>query len=161
MAANRVIGRNGKVPWYLPEDLQRFRALTLNHTVIVGRKTWEFDLEQRLLPQRTMIVVSRSLSPGDCLSSGVRVVSSLLAALREVTPTQQAFIIGGASIYTQALPLADRLELTLLDHPVDGDTYFPEYEALIPTELQLVHVDLRSGYRFLSYRRNGAVVTAG
>ncbi len=156
MAANRVIGHNGKLPWHLPEDLQRFRALTLNQAVIMGRKTWEFDLEKRLLPQRTMIVVSRSLpdlvrSPTS--SPDVLVVPSISAALSAVPAHQQAFIIGGAAIYAQTLALADRLELTQLDQPMEGDTLFPEYEALVSQDFELIQVVPRSGYRFLTYQR--------
>ncbi len=159
MAANRVIGRDGKLPWHLPEDLQRFRRLTLTHAVIMGRKTWEFDLEKRILPQRTMIVVSQTLAPGN--RQGAIVVPSIAAAFAAVPPTQSAFVIGGASLYAQTLSIADRVELTILDDPVAGDVVFPVDPATLATLFPQQQVIARSGYRFVSYYRSTPVYTEG
>ncbi|NDY95911.1 type 3 dihydrofolate reductase [Wenzhouxiangella limi] len=120
MARGRVIGRDGTMPWHLPADLRHFKRITLGHPVIMGRRT--FESIGRPLPGRTNLVISRSrpqLPPGVCL------VGSLEAALAEVAEEHPAMVIGGGQIYAAALPLAERLELTLIDAEVDGDTWFP------------------------------------
>lgn len=129
MAQNRVIGRNNQLPWYLPEDLKYFKRITLGKPVIMGRKT--FDSIGKPLPGRTNIVVTRNR---DWSFEGVRIVDSLEAA-RElcenqaiVDGTEEAMIIGGAEIYRQAMPLADRLYLTEVHADVEGDATFPEFD---------------------------------
>jgi len=129
MAQNRVIGRNNQLPWYLPEDLKYFKRITLGKPVIMGRKT--FDSIGKPLPGRTNIVVTRNR---DWSFEGVRTVDSLEAA-RElcenqaiVDGTEEAMIIGGAEIYRQAMPLADRLYLTEVHADVEGDATFPEFD---------------------------------
>jgi dihydrofolate reductase len=116
VAANGVIGRGGQLPWHLPDDLRHFKQLTLNHTVIMGRRT--FESIGRPLPQRRSIVVSRSLSRAQ-----VEVVRTLDEAIR--LGGDAAFVIGGAMLYAEALPRANILHLTELDDPVEGDTLFP------------------------------------
>jgi len=129
MAQNRVIGRNNQLPWYLPEDLKYFKRITLGKPVIMGRKT--FDSIGKPLPGRTNIVVTRNR---DWSFEGVRTVDSLEAAweLCEnqaiVDGTEEAMIIGGAEIYRQAMPLADRLYLTEVHADVEGDATFPEFD---------------------------------
>jgi len=129
MAQNRVIGRNNQLPWYLPEDLKYFKRITLGKPVIMGRKT--FDSIGKPLPGRTNIVVTRNR---DWSFEGVRTLDSLEAA-RElcenqaiVDGTEEAMIIGGAEIYRQAMPLADRLYLTEVHADVEGDATFPEFD---------------------------------
>jgi len=129
MAQNRVIGRNNQLPWYLPEDLKYFKRITLGKPVIMGRKT--FDSIGKPLPGRTNIVVTRNR---DWSFEGVRTVDSLEAA-RELCEnqaimdgTEEAMIIGGAEIYRQAMPLADRLYLTEVHADVEGDATFPEFD---------------------------------
>ena len=129
MAQNRVIGRNNQLPWYLPEDLKYFKRITLGKPVIMGRKT--FDSIGKPLPGRTNIVVTRNR---DWSFEGVRIVDSLEAA-RELCEnqaimdgTEEAMIIGGAEIYRQAMPLADRLYLTEVHADVEGDATFPEFD---------------------------------
>ncbi|MFW5815636.1 MAG: dihydrofolate reductase [Wenzhouxiangella sp.] len=120
MAHGGVIGRDGTMPWHLPADLRHFKRITLGHPVIMGRRT--FESIGRALPGRTNVVISRSrprLPPAVCL------VDSLEAALSEVAESPAAMVIGGGQIYAAALPLAERLELTLIDAQVDGDTWFP------------------------------------
>ncbi len=124
MANNRVIGKDGKLPWRLPADLQFFKRTTMGKPIIMGRVTW--DSLGRPLPGRRNIVVSRS-EPD--LPEGAEWQPSLPAALDAVSDEDEAMIIGGASIYEQALPLADRLYLTLVDAAVDGDAWFPEFDA--------------------------------
>lgn len=125
MSINGVIGRDNAIPWSIPADLARFRELTLGHTLIMGRKT--FESIGRALPGRRNIVVSRQ---ADFAAAGVVAAGSLEEALSLASSDGEVFICGGGEIYRQALPLARRLYLTLLDCEVDGDTFFP----IIPPE---------------------------
>ncbi len=133
MGRNRVIGRGGKVPWHIPEDMERFKALTLGHPVVMGRKTWE-TLEAPL-PGRDNVVVTRRPSYE---APGARVVSGLEEALAPYRGTDATvFILGGGEVFEQALPMADVLHLTLVDEAPEGDAFFPElpedqfYEASV------------------------------
>jgi dihydrofolate reductase len=121
MARNRVIGKDGDLPWRLPEDLKRFRSLTMGHPIIMGRKT--YDSIGRALPGRRNIVISRQQ---DLRIDGVETTSSLAAALEMTTEADKVFVIGGQQIYLAALPVADRIELTQIDKDFDGDVLFPE-----------------------------------
>lgn len=128
-AQNRVIGRDNALPWYLPNDLKYFKQTTLGKPVIMGRKTYESI--GKPLPGRTNIVITRQT---DYLPEGVKVVHSVAEArdLAEsvclIDGQEEAMIMGGAEIYTLALPDADRLYLTEVHADVDGDAYFPEYD---------------------------------
>lgn len=122
MARDRIIGCHGDMPWHLPADLKHFKAVTLGHPVIMGRRT--FDSIGRALPGRTNVVISRS-SPD--LPEGVKLAGSLDEAVQFCADADRLMIIGGGQIYRQALDRADRLELTLIDAEIDGDTYFPEF----------------------------------
>ncbi len=122
MAENRVIGRNGALPWSISEDLQRFKHLTMGRTLVMGRRT--FESIGRPLPGRRTIVVSRN---PDYSAAGCRVVTSLAAALQLASAEQEVFICGGAELYAQALPLSGRIYLTEVDISVAGDTLFPEF----------------------------------
>lgn len=135
MARGRVIGRDGTMPWHLPADLRHFKRITLGHPVIMGRRT--FESIGRLLPDRTNVVISRSRPR---LPQAVRLVDSLEAALAEVAEEQPAMVIGGGQIYAEALPLAQQLELTLIDAELDGDTWFP---ALRWSDWQIIAVRTR------------------
>lgn len=131
---NNEIGRCGDLCWHIPEDLRRFKALTTGHPVIMGRKTWE-SLPRRPLPGRLNIIVS---SGAPAVSApDVAVAPSVEAALdiAESSGSTEPFVIGGASIYAKALPLADRLEITriLADDP-EADTFFPD---ICPEEWKL------------------------
>ncbi|SRR5690606_10632652 len=120
-AQNNVIGRGNDLPWRLPDDLKRFKALTLGKPVIMGRKTYVSI--GRPLPQRHNIVISRQpgLTLRDCT-----VVSSLDAALAAAGDAAEAMVIGGAEIFAQVLPRTDRIYLTRVHANVEGDTFFPE-----------------------------------
>lgn len=123
MAANRVIGAGGQIPWHIPEDMRRFRALTLGKPCIMGRKTWE-SLPKKPLAGRANIVVTRN---ADYAAPGAEIVHSLshaLARARAEKPDEIA-VIGGAGIYRVALPFADVLRLTKLDADYPGDAQFP------------------------------------
>jgi len=123
MATNRTIGLNNALPWYLPEDLKHFKQLTIGHVVVMGRHT--FDSIGRPLPNRTNVVLSRqhNLSiPGVFTASSIQEVQERFA-----TEDRPIFIIGGANLYQQTLPLCQRLYLTEIQQDFAGDTFFPEY----------------------------------
>lgn len=127
VARNGVIGRDGALPWRLPADMAHFRTLTQGCPVIMGRRTWDsLPARFRPLPGRTNIVVTRDPR---WQADGANVVASLDAALtlgrRAARQGQRIFVIGGAQLYRQALPLADQLELTELHADADGDVHFP------------------------------------
>jgi dihydrofolate reductase len=118
-----VIGRAGALPWHLPEDLGRFKALTLGHALVMGRTTHQSI--GRPLPGRTNVVVSRT--PGAAFP-GCEVVPTLALALARVAADPLPFVIGGASLYAEALPLATHLYLTEVSFPAEGDVFFPPFD---------------------------------
>jgi dihydrofolate reductase len=143
VAANGVIGANGKLPWRLPEDLKHFKALTLGHPVIMGRKTWESL--GRPLPGRENIVVTRSAGYD---APGASVAASLDAALALCAGESLAFVIGGSELYAAALPLADGLVLTEIHRDYDGDTRFPAFDRKVWRETQRKPQTAADGLRF-------------
>ena len=124
MARNRVIGHENRLPWHLPADLQRFKAITMGKPMVMGRKTWESL--PGLLPGRPHIVVSRNR---DYRAEGARVVHSLEEAIDAAGRVEELMIVGGANLYTQALSHARRMYLTLIDAEVEGDTWFPAFDT--------------------------------
>lgn len=154
MARDRVIGRDGGMPWHLPADLAHFRSVTLGHPVIMGRKT--FESIGKALPGRRNVVVSRS---GSSFPPDVVRAESLADAVKAVEDAAQVMVIGGGQIYTEALDLADCLELTLIDASIRGDTDFPPFR---PADWQVESVrsrppDERNRYHltFVRLRRAG------
>jgi dihydrofolate reductase len=130
-----VIGRDGSLPWHLPTDLRRFKRLTMGHHLIVGRHTWESI--GRALPGRRMLVVSRT--PGALeLPDGVQAVASLDEALARAAAAgdSEAFVAGGAALYREALPRADRLYLTRVGGAVTGDVFFPALDLAAWDEVE-------------------------
>ena len=124
VAKNRAIGFKNKLIYWLPNDLKRFKALTTGHTIIMGRNTF-LSLPKGALPNRRNIVLSRSTKAFE----GCDVYASLEEALQHCNKDEDIYIIGGASVYEQAFPIADRLCLTEIDDtPKDADTFFPEYK---------------------------------
>lgn len=123
MERNGVIGRDGSLPWHLSSDLKRFKLLTMGHHIIMGRKT--FESIGRLLPGRTTIVVTRQ---AEFDAAGAIVTHNLSDAISAAADDDEAFIIGGAEIYQQALPLVDRIYLTEVDMDIAGDARFPEFD---------------------------------
>ncbi|MBQ8629088.1 MAG: dihydrofolate reductase [Prevotella sp.] len=124
VANNRAIGKDNKLIYWLPNDLKRFKTLTTGNTIIMGRKTYE-SLPKGALPNRRNIVISRNES---LQIPGCECFTSIEEALSNCRKDEDIYIIGGASIYQQALPLADRLCLTEIDDtPEEADTFFPEY----------------------------------
>jgi dihydrofolate reductase len=124
MSSNRVIGRAGDLPWRLPADLRHFKALTVGHAVIMGRRT--FDSVGRPLPERRCIVITRDRN---YRPEGVIVAHDLEEAIGcAAADDDEVFIAGGGEIYRLALPLADRMYVTVVHAQVEGDTYFPELD---------------------------------
>lgn len=124
MAQNRVIGAAGRLPWRLPADLRRFKALTMGYPLLMGRKTHESI--GRPLPGRTNIVLTRTAGYS---ADGCFVVHSIDEALSRARPAKELFIIGGASLYANLLACADRIHLTLIHHDYSGDVEFPEFDV--------------------------------
>ena len=149
-AENNVIGKENTIPWHIPADLAHFKALTTGHTVIMGRKTYESI--GRLLPNRENIIVSTTLQSIE----GAWVVSSLKEALQKATG-DEIFIIGGARLYQEALPLAEQIEITKVHVSPEGDTYFPavdwsQYEEIWRKEYD-GSADGVPDCTFLTYRK--------
>lgn len=134
LASNRVIGKDNTLPWRLPDDLKHFKALTLGHPIIMGRKTW--DSLGRPLPGRENIVLSRS---ADFRAEGGRVCHSLDDALATCGDRERVFVIGGGELYAQALARAHRLYLTEVKADVPGDSWFPEFDRTRFIEIERVH----------------------
>ncbi|MGD1045280.1 MAG: dihydrofolate reductase [Bacteroidota bacterium] len=145
IANNRVIGKNGTVPWHIPEDLARFKQLTTGHTVIMGRKT--YDSLDRPLSNRVNIVITSNVI------NGVTSYPSLDFALQALSSKKEVFVIGGGRLFADALKLADELRLTLVDRDVDGDTFFPPYEDYVQKNFRLVNQEYNIGFSFIDYVR--------
>lgn len=127
MGRNRVIGINNTLPWRLPADLKHFKQITLGKPVLMGRKTYESI--GKPLPDRTNIIIS---GDSNYQIPGCSVVNSIDAALAAATGYEEIMVIGGAALYQQLLPRADRLYLTLIDENFNGDAWFPEYKLIAP-----------------------------
>ena len=148
--AARGIGVNNTLPWHLPEDLAHFKRVTLGHPIIMGRKT--FDSIGRPLPGRRNIVITRN---PDWRHDGVEAVTSLPAAIALVGD-EPAAIIGGAQIFNESLPLADRMIVTEIEHTFDCDTFFPEIDPAVWTAAarERHHSEANGyGYAFVTYER--------
>lgn len=131
-AHRQVIGHEGKLPWHEAEDLEHFKATTMEHTLIMGRKT--FESIGRPLPGRRNIVISRN---PEYEANGCEVFSSLERALDAAHETDSCpFVIGGSAVYAEALPLATRIYITVVDRDVPGDTYFPPFDESEWREVQ-------------------------
>ena len=147
MAENRVIGKNNALPWSLKEDLARFKELTMGCPCVMGRKTWE-SLPKKPLPGRLNVVISRSLAAA--AAPGAAVVSSLRDAVKHCAEHEKIFICGGASVYREALALADKIELTVIHRQYEGDAFFPEIDGAQWEKTGAIDFD---DYSFISYSR--------
>jgi dihydrofolate reductase len=151
LAKNHVIGINNTLPWRLSEDLKYFKALTLGHHILMGRKTYESI--GRPLPGRTTVIITRGDFPAP---EGVKIAHSLQEAIDVCGNDVEIFFVGGAELYAQALPLADRLYLTEIQAEVEGDAWFPEYDRTLWREVSRDRRhDEASGfdYHFVVYDR--------
>jgi dihydrofolate reductase len=148
MASNRVIGRAGKLPWHLPEDLRFFKQTTLGHPVLMGRRTFESILVQlgKPLPGRLNIVLSETVPPRE----GVHVIRDLAELAAVPGLTSPVYLIGGAQLYEALLDRCDEILLTYIEHPYEGDTRFPVFED----KFNLLEVLGRGeGFEFRRYKR--------
>ncbi len=148
VAKNGVIGKGNDIPWHIPEDLRRFKELTISYPIIMGRKTYE-SIVNRLgspLPKRTNIVLSNSGHING--RRGIIVARNLDEALDLVSDNKSACVIGGQQIYEQTIDKADRLEITHIHKDYDGDSYFPEISKNIWKEKKR---DNRGEYSFVTY----------
>lgn len=158
-AANGVIGHNNTLPWHLPEDMAHFKQLTQGCTVIMGRKTWDsLPPRFRPLPGRTNIVVTRQ---SDWHADGAQRAASLPDALALCNPAQITWVIGGAQIYAQALPLADCVEVTEIAQNFDGDAHAPELGAEWAEAVRSSQVSSNGlPFSFVTYLRTAASTAA-
>jgi dihydrofolate reductase len=155
MANNRVIGKNNQMPWHMPADLKHFKSITLNHPVIMGRKTYESI--GKALPNRHNLVVTRDrnyqLDDADVVHS----IDAALAFCSSDGITSEIMVIGGGTIYEQVLPMADRLYLTFIDLTVEGDAFFPSWEGLgfkeVASEAHSADDKNPHDYRFVTFER--------
>ncbi len=144
VAKNNVIGKDNKIPWHISDDFKHFKELTLNHPIIMGKNTY-LSLPKRPLPERENIILTFQDDPFN--EQGITIKHSLKDAL-EYTENKDVYIIGGASVYKQAIELATKLEITSIDKEYDGDTFFPEISLDI---WKLIKEDKREGYSFQTY----------
>jgi dihydrofolate reductase len=152
----RIIGRDGALPWHLPEDLAHFKALTMGGVVVMGRKTWDsLPAKYRPLPGRTNVVVSRNPAAVS-VPDGVHVASSVEAALevarRVISAEQRIWIIGGAEIYRVLLPVVDEVRLTQVHGIHEGDASFPPFED----DFELISERAGEACTFKVYRRHSS-----
>ena len=151
VAENGTIGDKNTLLWHITEDMKHFRQLTSGHPVVMGRKT--YDSLGRPLPNRRNVVITRQ----PLQIEGCEVVHSLEEALDLFTSDEEVFIIGGAQIYAEAMPLADRFYLTVVEHPYEGDTCFPEWDRtmwkLVAEERLEQGVNYPHPFRFETYER--------
>ena len=156
VSENNVIGVKGNIPWKIPEDIQRFKSLTLNHPVIMGRKTFESILKSlgKPLPKRRNIVLSSHLET----QPGIYVARTMEEAL-SLAENQDSYIIGGEQIYKLFLPHTDRLKITRVHAHYDGDAFFPQVDwnewELVDSKGRLSAGKINFFYSFLTYSRRG------
>jgi dihydrofolate reductase len=152
ISRNGVIGKDHKMPWHLPADLQFFKTTTMGKPMIMGRKTWESL--GRILPGRRHIVVTRNK---DYRAEGVEIVHSTDAALKQTANAEEAVVIGGAHLYENMLPLTKRLYLTEIDAEFEGDTFFPTWNkkdwTLISRDTHQADESNPFPYQFVIYER--------
>ena len=153
-ARGSVIGKDGVMPRHLPEDLAHFKRTTLSHPVIMGRRTWDsIPPRFRPLPGRTNIVITRQK---DWQDNGAQRLPSLRESLQQCQNSEQVWVIGGAQIYAQALPLADELVVTEIDAEVDGDAFAP---AIGPEWHEVAREEIAAAngqpLAFVTWRRSG------
>ena len=150
MDSKMGIGKNGTLPWSIPEDLQRVRSLTKGHTIIMGRKT--FESIGHPLPDRTNIILTRNLSYN---SMGCPIVTSLNEAIRMAKDNgeSEVFIFGGGDVFAQGIALADELYLTIVEGDFGADTFFPDYSDFTRKIFEEERQEGNYKYKFLTLTR--------
>ena len=148
MAKNRVIGQGNTIPWQIPGEQQRFKSMTMGHTLIMGRKT--FESIGRALPGRKTIIITRNQA---YQAPGCLVAQSLKAAIALCPETETIFIAGGGEIYREALDMATEIHLTVLDREVEGDVLFPEFDPNQFTKISEERVEGPESYTFTVFAR--------
>jgi dihydrofolate reductase len=151
VANHNVIGINNTLPWHLPEDLKRFKALTMGHHIVMGRKT--YASLGRLLPGRTTVIVTRNK---DYLVEGAVVVHSIAQALTACAGDDEVFLIGGAELYQQGLALADKLYITEVHADFAGDAFLTDIDLALWDEVSRESHQAENGlaYSYVTYQRN-------
>lgn len=124
MSVNRVIGLDNRLPWRIPEELQHFKQVTMGKPIIMGRKTFD-SIGRRLLPGRKSIILTRDL---DLIGEGYTVVHSVLDALNAAGDVPEVMVVGGAGVYKEFMPIANRIYLSVIKQKYAGDAYFPEFD---------------------------------
>lgn len=154
VARNNAIGKDNDLLWHLPNDFKRFKSLTSHHTIIMGRKT--FESFPKPLPNRVHIVITNQLDYK--APEGVIVVHSLKAALHQCASEAKIYIIGGGTIYAQAMAVATHLEITWVDAHIQADTFFPEIDTsvfeMIENNSHLADAQHAYNYSFTTYQKN-------
>lgn len=148
MAKNRVIGANNRIPWHVPGEQKLFRQITMGHHLVMGRKTYESI--GRLLPGRTTVIVTRQ---PDYAVPGAIIAHSLHEAINAAAPDNEVFVIGGAELFREALPLADRMYLSLVNEEPQGDVLMPEFDT---SEWQEIAAEEHPGFRQVVLERRRA-----
>lgn len=154
VAKNNAIGKDNKLLWYLPEDLKRFKEITTGHTIIMGRKT--FQSLPKILPDRHHIVITRNkkFSVEDNRVTVINSIEELLALLKK---DEEYFVIGGADIYNQLLPYAEKMYVTILNDEFDGDVFFPKIDhrvwRIVDNDKQMKNNKTSSSYKFITFKR--------
>lgn len=149
MSENRVIGKNNRLPWHIPEEMQYFKKVTLGKPVIMGRQTFA-SMKDKPLPHRQNIILTKDITSffPNCVT-----VHSMEDALTAAKPCEEVMVIGGAKIYEQFLPIAHRLYLSTIHQIVDGDTFFPAFDE---TNWQLSEEEKHNGFTTQVFDRKQA-----
>ncbi|HLF20516.1 MAG TPA: dihydrofolate reductase [Bacteroidota bacterium] len=145
LSRNRVIGKDGKIPWHISEDLKRFKRITTGHTVLMGRKSFE-SMGKPLANRRNIVLTSKEIR-------GVETYKKLEEALKGLKNEEKVFVIGGGEIFSQILEQVDEMYLTHVEKEVEGDVFFPPYEHLIGKVFKEISRDQHDGFVFVDYAR--------
>lgn len=154
VAENNVIGKDNKLIWHLPEDLKRFKRLTTNHTIIMGRKT--FESLGRILPNRKHVILCNDMEM-NIDDKNVEILEDISMLKDYIDSEEEHFVIGGATIYKLLMPYANKLYLTLIHEEFEGDVYFPEIEEkdwkVIDREEGLRNKENPFDYEYITFER--------
>lgn len=150
---NRLIGNDLSLPWHIPEDLKHFKKHTLGNPLVMGKRTFISlcqDFGGPLPNRRTMVLTSTGPFPD---YPDIETYPSVEAVMEQLKDEEVVYIGGGSTVYAHFLPLAHRMELTLVEGDYEGDVFFPPFEHLIGTEFEVTEERPRDGFRFMTYRR--------